>query len=54
MEYKFNKILKQLYEDVKDGIVYLCEAFDEDGDIVCVKMSEQHLKEIGELNTDGN
>ena len=45
MNYKFIRVITNLYRDVSEGVIYLVEAFDESGDIVNVKMSEEQIQE---------
>ena len=47
MNYTLKRIIKTLTDDMKDGLTYLCEAFDEYGELVNVKMTEEDIENGG-------
>lgn len=44
--FSLKRILRQC-DDISEGIVYLVEAFDDSGEIVIVKMTEEEIENGG-------
>lgn len=51
MKYTLRKIVGVACSDMVDGVSYICEAFDDNNEIVIVKMTEEEV-ENGESKDD--